>query len=80
MDFSKVEEISIKEGDVKQVAVNGAILWKKYLLPVGYTKLEYIQNDRDSYIKTGVLDGTDDLSYEADFTYISGSNYRYVWW
>ena len=78
MDFSKVEEISIKEGNVKQVAVNGKTLWKKYLLPVEYTKLEYIQNDRDSYIKTGVLDGTDDLSYEADFTYISGSSYRYV--
>lgn len=47
-------------------------------LPSGYTQLEYIQNDSDSYIKTGVLDGTDDLSYEADFTYISGSGYRYV--
>ena len=47
-------------------------------LPSGYTKLEYIQNDIDSYIKTGVLDGTDDLSYEADFTYVSGSGYRYV--
>lgn len=33
MDFSKVKEISIKEGNVKQVAVNGTILWKKYLLP-----------------------------------------------
>lgn len=47
-------------------------------LPSGYTKLEYIQNDSDSYIKTGVLDGTDDLSYEADFTYLSGSGYGYV--
>ena len=29
MDFSKVKEISIKEGNVKQVAVNGTILWEK---------------------------------------------------
>ena len=47
-------------------------------LPSDYTRLEYIQNDSNSYIKTGVLDGTDDMSYEADFTYISGSDYQYV--
>ena len=47
-------------------------------LPNEYTQLEYIQNDSDSYIKTGVFDGTNDLSYEADFTYISGSGYRYI--
>lgn len=40
--------------------------------------VDYIQNDTNSYIKTGVNDGEETLSYEADFTYFSGSGYQYV--
>ena len=50
---------------------------------LGYTRwnknaVSYIQNDTNSYIKTGVIDENDDLSFEADFTYFSGSGYQYV--
>lgn len=49
----------------------GYTRWNKYAV-------SYIQNDTNSYIKTGVIDENDDLSFEADFTYFSGSGYQYV--
>ena len=54
MDWSQVTDLTIPEGNVKQVSVNGVVIWKKVLSPNEYTQLEYIQNDSDSYIKTSV--------------------------
>ena len=54
MDWAQVTDLTIPEGNVKQISVNGVVIWKKVLLPNEYTQLEYIQNDSDSYIKTGV--------------------------
>ena len=54
MDWSQVTDLTIPEGNVKQISVNGVVIWKKVLSPNDYTQLEYIQNDSDSYIKTGV--------------------------
>ena len=54
MDWSQVTDLTIPEGNVKQISVNGVVVWKKVLSPNDYTQLEYIQNDSDSYIKTGV--------------------------
>ena len=54
MDWTRVTDLSIPEGYVKQISVNGVVIWKKVLSPNDYTQLEYIQNDSDSYIKTGV--------------------------
>ena len=54
MDWAQVTDLTIPEGNVKQVSVNGVVIWKKVLSPNDYTQLEYIQNDSDSYIKTGV--------------------------
>ena len=54
MDWAQVTDLTIPEGNVKQISVNGVVIWKKVLSPNDYTQLEYIQNDSDSYIKTGV--------------------------
>ena len=55
MDWTQVTDLTIPEGNVKQISVNGVVVWKKVLSPSDYTQLEYIQNDSDSlYIKTGV--------------------------
>ena len=55
MDWTQVTDLTIPEGNVKQISVNGVVIWKKVLSPNDYTQLEYIQNDSDSlYIKTGV--------------------------
>ena len=54
MDWTQVTDLTIPEGNVKQISVNGVVVWKKVLSPNDYTQLEYIQNDSDSYIKTGV--------------------------
>ena len=55
MDWTQVTDLTIPEGNVKQISVNGVVIWKKVLSPNDYTQLENIQNDSDSlYIKTGV--------------------------
>ena len=54
MDWAQVTDLTIPEGNVKQISVNGVVIWKKVLSPNDYTQLEYIQNDSDSYIKTSV--------------------------
>ena len=52
MDWAQVTDLTIPEGNVKQISVNGVVIWKKVLPPNDYTQLE---NDSDSlYIKTGV--------------------------
>ena len=54
MDWTQVTDLTIPEGNVKQISVNGVVVWKKVLSPNEYTQLQYIQNDSDSYIKTSV--------------------------
>ena len=54
MDWTQVTDLTIPEGNVKQISVNGVVIWKKVLSPNDYTQLEYIQNDSEPYIKTGV--------------------------
>ena len=54
MDWTQDTDLTIQEGNVKQISVNGVVVWKKVLSPNDYTQLEYIQNDSDSYIKTSV--------------------------
>ena len=55
MDWTQVTDLTIPEGNVKQISVNCVVIWKKVLSPNDYTQLEYTQNDSDSlYIKTGV--------------------------
>ena len=57
MDFSNVKQLIIPEGEVKQIAIGGAIVWKK---PLYDAQVEYLESDGAQWIDTG-------LGYFADF-------------
>lgn len=63
MDWSQVTALTIPEGNVKQVSANGVILWKKGLLPSGYTQLEYIESTGTQYIDTGIATTNNNLGF-----------------
>lgn len=48
MDFSNVKKISIDAGEVKQIAINGVVVWK------GYTNLVPTSIDTDGKVFNGV--------------------------
>ena len=54
MDWSQVTALTIPEGNVKQVSVNGVVLWRKSLLPSGYTQLEYIESTGTQRIEPNI--------------------------
>lgn len=64
MDWSQVTSLTIPEGSVKQVSANGVILWKKGLLPSGYTQLEYIESTGTQWIDTRIVNWNNTLEYE----------------
>ena len=64
MDWSQVTALTIPEGNVEQVSVNGVVLWRKSLLPSGYTQLEYIESTGTQYIDTGIVNWNNTLEYE----------------
>ena len=52
IDLSQVTAITISEGSVTKIEVNGTTLWE---LPTNYRLLNYVTCDGDSYIDTGIL-------------------------
>ena len=63
MDWSQVTALTIPEGNVKQVSANGVVLWKKGLLPSGYTQLEYIESTGTQWIDTGIATTNNNLGF-----------------
>ena len=63
MDWSQVTALTIPEGNVKQVSVNGVVLWKKGLLP---RFVEYIESTGTQFINTGIIPNQDDVWVEVD--------------
>ena len=63
MDWSQVTSLTIPEGNVEQVSVNGVVLWRKSLLPSGYTQLEYIESTGTQYIDTGIATTNNNLGF-----------------
>lgn len=55
IDWSTVKAVTIPEGEVKQIAINGTVVWKKSALPSEYQAVEYIGNTGTQYIKTGYI-------------------------
>lgn len=53
IDWSTVKAVTIPEGEVKQIAINGTVVWEKSALPSEYQAVEYIGNTGTQYIKTG---------------------------
>lgn len=63
MDWSQVTALTIPEGSVKQVSVNGVILWKKGSSLSDYTQLEYIESTGTQYIDTGIATTNNNLGF-----------------
>lgn len=63
MDWSQITALTIPEGSVKQVSVNGVILWKKGSSLSDYTQLEYIESTGAQWIDTGIATTNNDLGF-----------------
>ena len=63
MDWSQVTALTIPEGNVEQVSVNGVVLWRKSLSPSDYTQLEYIESTGTQWIDTGIATSNNDLGF-----------------
>ena len=63
MDWSQVTALTIPEGSVKQVSVNGVVLWKKAPSPSDYTQLEYIESTGTQWIDTGIATTNNNLGF-----------------
>ena len=63
MDWSQVTALTIPEGSVKQVSVNGVVLWKKGSSPSDYTQLEYIESTGTQWIDTGIATTNNNLGF-----------------
>ena len=73
MDWSQVTALTIPEGNVKQVSVNGVVLWKKAPSPSDYTQLEYIESTGTQRIDTNIS-GNARWVITAQATTIKGSS------
>lgn len=74
MMLSRVQAITIPEGDVREISVGGRVLWKK---PVAerYTALEYIEGTGVQYIDTGIPGRSDiEIYLDYEFTKFVGTN------
>lgn len=68
MDWSKITDFTIPEGNVIQVARNNTVLWSKPTmkeLPEGYTEVEYIGSTGTQYLNTGI-NGDKVSGFEVD--------------
>lgn len=65
MDFSTVKQLIIPEGEVKQIAIGGAIVWKK---PLYDAQVEYLESDGTQWIDTGISCAAATFGFEGDFS------------
>ncbi len=71
MDFSNVKQLIIPEGEVKQIAIGGAIVWKK---PLYDAQIEYLESDGTQWISTPVkISSFGRLEVDASFTTWAGA-------
>lgn len=78
MELKGVKGITIPNGNVKAISVNGQVLWHKGRLPYEYQEVEYIQSDGEQYIDTGVGGAIDNIAVDCKF-YTETSNYNYMY-
>ena len=74
MDWSQVTALTIPEGNVKQVSVNGVVLWKKAPSPSEYTQLEYIESTGTQWIDTGIATSNNDLGFMLEAMPLTSSD------
>ena len=66
MDWSQVTALTIPEGNVKQISVNGVVIWKKGSPLSDYTQLEYIESTGTQWIDTGIATTNNNLGVIMD--------------
>lgn len=54
IDLSTMKEVNIGEVNLKELYINNTLVWKAGILPIGYTQLDYIETDGNSWIDTGI--------------------------
>ena len=74
MDWSQVTALTIPEGNVKQVSVNGVVLWKKAPSPSDYTQLEYIESTGTQWIDTGIATTNNNLGFMLEAMPLTSSD------
>lgn len=57
IDFSAIKSVTIPEGNVKKIEIDGATVWEKSAsrLPSEYQEVEYIESTGTQYIDIGVV-------------------------
>lgn len=74
LDYSKVKSITIPEGNVTMLHVNGDLIWSGER----YTEVDYIIMPGTAYFDTGVVPTADKWTYEARMYFGAwGSNHYY---
>ena len=80
IDWASVKSVSIPEGDVKQINIDGVTVWtkKQSRLPDGYQELTYIGCTGTQFINTGLRPSVNCAFYiRYQETTASGSNYAF---
>lgn len=72
IDFSKIKELFIPEGETDLIVCNQKIIWEKPKLPKGYKSLSYIETTGTQYIDTGFIPNQDSRII-CEFMYTGGS-------
>ena len=55
IDWASVNAVTIPEGEVKKIAINGTTVWEKGALPTIYQAVEYIGCTGTQYLRTGYI-------------------------
>lgn len=80
IDWSSVKSVSIPEGNVKQIDIDGATVWTKQQsrLPDGFQELTYIGCSGSQFINTLIKPSANSAFYiRYQETTASGSNYAF---
>lgn len=79
IDWSKVKDFSIPEGNVVLIQKNGKVVWKKIKLPGEYQKVEYIESTGTQWLDTGLTINTKTDTIELEFENIETTIYKWIY-
>ena len=77
MDFASIKQITIPEGDVKQIAIGGDIVWKKR---PNQSEVQYIEKTgtTESYFNTGFVPLWNDVIKSKYSTTVDDTKFLYM--
>ena len=74
MNFAEVKHLSIGNKSLVRLTIDGKVSWKG--LPIGYTRLDYIESTGTQYIDTGFVPNQDSRAI-IELMYVKSSNGAY---